>query len=771
MNQENSRSLKSAASDDAFLQCPQCKAFYERNISFCTADGTKLEEANGEVESDKTKAPFAGKYEILDEIGSGGMGAVYRARQILLDKICALKVIPAESLNDVLISRFQHEAKTMAALDHENLGRVLDFGIYQNQPFMVMEFLDGIPLNKLISQDTLSIEETIEIFAQVLNALSHAHKKGVLHRDIKPSNIMIMQPRNGDSARKAILLDFGIAKKLDDDDFDSSKAQALTRTGEMIGSPLYMSPEQARGEKLTERSDLYSLGCALFECLTGTVPFIGNSTVDTLIMHMEKPAPTLKEASLGKDFPAGLERVVRKLLCKDPGERYQSAEETKRALALSLKLNDDDVEEKAACASTAASRTVLILAAMALVMVVSLIAYVSTQGVKTADKKVTDEDKIGLANTFLSVVDSAFSDKQQDGLKEAEADYAPVHFTPPREKRKLYVPITGRESSLALRDQTLEQKRVELIEQDKNLRRLGLMNARFPHSMLGNLSGSVEILRLTETGLKDEDIKLIIKNRHLKELSLNSNPLTDRGIRQLSSLKFLHLLDLASTRCGAHGISELHALPLLDTLYLSNSNHIDDKAAEAVSHLPALVELSLNNTKVTGKGIAHLSRIPHLSNLMLNELNLGNDEITQLKDCPSLTTLHLSDNMLTSMGVKHLLGIKKLHKLVLADNPIDDKAVDTLLQMSGLRYLNLSGTKLTREGIMRLAALPHLKDIHVRRINGLDEGDAHNFLTRCKTCREFVFLINKGSGYKRSEWLLDEKSKPERQKAADTQEE
>ncbi|MBC7999658.1 MAG: serine/threonine protein kinase, partial [Leptolyngbya sp.] len=340
----------------SYSYCPTCGIEYGNDSSFCMIDGTKLVTTTKEL---KKRTLFAEKYEILEHLGTGGMGAVYKVRQILIDKIYALKIIPADLITEQLASRFEREARTMATLENQNLVSIVDFGIWQKQPFMVMELIEGKTLASIIASGPIDTEQVVSVFRQVLNGLSHAHSKGFLHRDIKPSNIMIYSPssskvsdsavadRSGELAEtcRAVILDFGIAKKFGiiDHKNDASSLD-LTRTGEMIGSPLYMSPEQARGDNLTPSSDLYSLGCALYESLCGTPPFIGKTPIETMILHLGKEPLPMKEASLGRDYSPGLERVVRKLLAKDPADRYQSADEVKRALYLAHQL--DEFEEK-----------------------------------------------------------------------------------------------------------------------------------------------------------------------------------------------------------------------------------------------------------------------------------------------------------------------------------------------------------------------------------------------------------------------------------------
>jgi serine/threonine protein kinase len=476
MEQDHTQHLQKSWQDSALRKCPKCDTIFSA-IAYCPNDGSKLEDHHGDG---LQKSLFAEKYEILEEIGKGGMGTVYRVKQVLLDKILALKVIPSHYLNEQLAVRFQREAKTMAALDHPNLGRISDFGIWLNQPFMVMEYVSGSPLSRLISERVIPPAQAVELFCQVLSGLEHAHKQGVLHRDIKPSNIMV---RNEDGLNNAILLDFGIAKKIETDD-GIVNTQALTRTGEMIGSPLYMSPEQARGDKLTERSDLYSLGCALFESLTGTPPFVGKTAVETFFLHMEQNPPSLKEAALGREFAPGLEKLIRKLLAKNPEDRFSSAEELRQALSLCLSQEQPQAEIKL---ETIKKKTLplvpVAIIAVASIAVLSTVAFLLYQGQQAAllhSKQLTSSDGSIITQLPNEIPSDFVNPEGQIAAHSEDRDVGSV--AKDTDPVKSYF------------QRVLNEKTVAAIIHNKNLVRLSLTHSTFPKSMLAQLPPSLEYL-------------------------------------------------------------------------------------------------------------------------------------------------------------------------------------------------------------------------------------------------------------------------------------
>jgi serine/threonine protein kinase len=266
---------------------------------------------------------IGGKFKVISRLGSGGMGTVYRVEQIFLQKEFALKTMDNRTGSDVMIQRFQLEAKAAFSLSHPNLVKVHDYGILDNgNPYLVMDFIDGITFAEYLKDNgPLPIQSVAPLFVQACFGLMAAHEHSVVHRDIKPANLMLLNNVDIEAEGSVKLVDFGIAKLVNRED---GEIQALTRTGEIFGSPLYMSPEQCSSGTVDHRSDIYSLGCVLFEMLTGTPPHMGQNALKTMLLHQAGEIPTLKEASLGRDFPEPLERIVAKMLRKYPEQRYQN---------------------------------------------------------------------------------------------------------------------------------------------------------------------------------------------------------------------------------------------------------------------------------------------------------------------------------------------------------------------------------------------------------------------------------------------------------------
>lgn len=274
------------------------------------------------------------KYEVLSAIGYGGMGVVYKVRHLILGRDFAIKVIhPYLAADARNRRRFQREAQAASRLTHPNLATVFDWDIMEDgRPYLVMYYIDGVKLSELIKvRETVDSLTWLSIFMQMCDALSHAHDSGVLHRDLKPGNVILST--NEDTKNFVKIVDFGIAKILSPSPQD---VKDVTKTGEVFGSPYYMSPEQCLGRQLDIRSDIYQLGVVMYECFTGLCPFYGASLYDTMSMHVNNRPPTFKDSDHFNNSSFELEQIVMKCLSKQPEERYQSMRSLKRALILTL---------------------------------------------------------------------------------------------------------------------------------------------------------------------------------------------------------------------------------------------------------------------------------------------------------------------------------------------------------------------------------------------------------------------------------------------------
>ncbi|WEK52846.1 MAG: Stk1 family PASTA domain-containing Ser/Thr kinase [Candidatus Cohnella colombiensis] len=262
------------------------------------------------------------RYELLARVGGGGMALVYKARDLLLNRFVAVKVLRQQfTHDDDFVKRFRREAQAAASLSHPNIVSIYDVGQVEDTHYIVMEFIDGANLNEIIRERApIQVEEAVRVTAQICDALEHAHHNQIIHRDIKPHNILI-----GNNGRVKVT-DFGIARAV--------TSSTITQTGSVVGSVHYFSPEHAKGVTTGEKSDIYSLGIVLYQMLTGRLPFLGESPISVALKHLQEPFEQPRKVN--PYIPQSVENIILRAMRKNPQERYQSANEMLRDLETCL---------------------------------------------------------------------------------------------------------------------------------------------------------------------------------------------------------------------------------------------------------------------------------------------------------------------------------------------------------------------------------------------------------------------------------------------------
>ncbi len=300
-------------------RCPTCHAQFDKGEQFCPRDGSPLAGETASGVDPLIGRVLGGRYRLADRLGQGGMGTVYRSVHTLMDKPLAVKVLRGELATDAeAVARFHREARSASRLDHDHCIRVTDFGQTEDGLlYLAMELLEGRSLAQRMKDDRVPIGEAVAIVHAISLALEHAHDAGVIHRDLKPDNVFLARRSRGREVVK--VLDFGLAMLAT----DSSKSRSITRDGTVFGTPEYMAPEQAQGDPLDARTDLYSLGVLLYHLLTGSLPFSAETFVALLTKHIrETPTPP---RALDPAIPPALERIVLTCMAKRREERFASA--------------------------------------------------------------------------------------------------------------------------------------------------------------------------------------------------------------------------------------------------------------------------------------------------------------------------------------------------------------------------------------------------------------------------------------------------------------
>jgi serine/threonine protein kinase/formylglycine-generating enzyme required for sulfatase activity len=318
-------------------RCPQCGKAYDGEYEVCPDDNMYLIDEAAARQDRLLGTVLAGRYMVVQKVGQGGMGAIYKAVHTKMDRICALKLLTSISGdNEAAQARFSREAKMASRIDNPHAVTIYDYGEAEGGiPFLAMEFIDGKPLSHLLSTEKpLPLDRVIRITSQIAEALSAAHAMGIVHRDLKPDNVMLA--RKGGDEDYVKVLDFGIAKAVTDDGQDN-----LTKTGYVLGTPAYMSPEQLSGEKLDARSDIYSLAIMVYEMLSGRLPFEGDNQQAVMIKRITSDPTPLRMVE--PSISDSIERVVMESLARDRERRVTTVDAFAKALRLAQQTGTQEI--------------------------------------------------------------------------------------------------------------------------------------------------------------------------------------------------------------------------------------------------------------------------------------------------------------------------------------------------------------------------------------------------------------------------------------------
>ena len=641
-----------------------------------------------------------GRYDVSAVLGNGGFGIVLKALDESLNRVVAVKVLaPQLAASDSSRQRFLREARSSAAVRHESVVQV--YAVEEEPlPHLVMEFLAGETLQQRLDRTgRMDVAEVVEIGRQISNGLAAAHAIGLIHRDVKPANVFLENSPGSPTSVSVKLLDFGLARAVDD--------VSLTQSGMILGTPLYMSPEQARSEPVDHRADLFSLGCLMYAMLTGDSPFRANGTLATLKrLCEESPRPVYEVASA---TPRWLSDLIAKLLTKNPNDRIGSAREVAQLLTRGRQFNPNANgvgEDALACLrEDTFARTPLALrlnglvgkrtrAACATIAVAILLGGIVFK-LKTKNFELTVE------------VPDAAARQAQDTAK---ADTRLGHET-------------GRNAN-TLSDADPNRRAVELLRAWDSPPKIMLAGGDW-------LSGDA----LRQYPLPKTSFKIRAINFCGADVDRLGDGLADalaEPLRGASVDEIIHLNQLSTA-----GLAKLIRLPAFSevTLLHLHGDRLDDGLFAEVAKLPKLTNLDVNTCRqVTGKGLSALRSLPDFSILTLVSCPVSADALHELRSLPHLRYLNLDGVPLTDAHVTELaeLPIKdmtlgntglddrqaerlarneSLNKLVLLGNDkITDQLLPTLKQFTWLRELDFSAPGVTEAAAAELQqALPNCK--------------------------------------------------------------
>lgn len=669
-----------------FLTCSNCRKrihtgkrgsitswVFQEDICSCVApragwdDGSRFEEAApGSVADNETGSRALPdldddsfpreRYEPRALLGIGDAGIVYLCLDSKSQNEVAVKVIHLPEGQELLW--FQQEARATSRLNHPGIIKVLDFGVSDGgAPYMVMEYVPGVTLRRVLdSYGALSVDSTLDITTQILSALAHAHKEGILHGDVCPENVIVV---NDDIDRIDIrLIDFGIARITGDTQSDGGGSDQV-----MGGHLLYMAPDKVLGYDTTVRSEIYSLGCMLFEMLTGDTPFGGTTQMEVVEEHARKPAPSLTQAT-GLDWPEQFETLVARTLSKVPDERFGSAAEMQQAIdELRSELAPAPDAERSAGARNDEKNTKLHKELLVMSFVAAVVLIVAGAVLYQTFKS----DPIGSALEDYSKVSA-----------EAEKEEQSSGRSFPGRTKKQFVHRRGqRPDSLSPVDWVVAARKTT----DGDLEKLACETG-------------IEYLDISFSRIKGSGFSLI-SHLPLKAVRANGCHLDRKGLSALCSINTINSLELEGTSgLDRDSMKTIAGLPRLVHLSLRDCN-LADADLEPLTEFHGLRTLIVTgNSRITNRGLVALIKAnPRLSSLFfggtgaslgcleaiaepgkmvalgMTDIALSTEDITKRMDYPNLLVLFLSGSHLTDDHVIALKKFKRLQILLLLDSP------------------------------------------------------------------------------------------------------
>lgn len=641
---------------------------------------------------------LAGRYDQFEYLDQGGMGAIYSAFDKVLDKKVAIKTLVYESLDNQALLRFQQEAKLQSKLEHPGIVRTLDFGVTEkNLPYLIMDFLPGKNLAELLEPDkSITWQAAIALSCQIARAMAFAHSKGINHRDLKTSNVLVDGwPENP----RVTIIDFGLARAADQED----KKGKLTHFKSIVGSPLYMSPEQAEGNTGDHRSDVYALGCMIFRMIAGRTPFENDDTLKLLSLKRGKPPALGQYASI----PQELEALVAKTLMPSPQDRYQDMVIIENSLAHIL--DNKDSVSSASETQTPVQAPIFntkryFLPVAALIAVISCSAYMAFNSPAkeslTAPPANSPQSKEAIQKELFQFIRDPLFDGD-DGVKPIE-------------------PETFTDQDLAYLADFVDA----YSKRKKTITSLDLSGTRINGSGFNFLEGlPINIINLNNTAIETEHFDKLKYLQEPKRISLKDVPITEAHIKAISAIGKIEELRLDN--CPTVNAKLLEEIARLDLSHLTlNETQITDSDLAGLDNSNSLRLLELSFTRITDQG---LKAIKHLK---LNRLDLDSVEglssnalAITARQWPDLEILKIDKLPCSGASFKPLGKLKKLVELHAFEIPLSDEDMEIVGQLKDLKLFANTNGVFTKKGLARVVALKHLEYLTIINLKNVSPAD------------------------------------------------
>lgn len=539
---------------------------------------------------------LAGRYLLEKRLGEGGMGAVFQARDRKLDKTVAVKTLLSTSMTDEDLIRFQREARVASNIDHPNVVKIYDFGLDQesNQPYLVMEYLTGETLRRWLSENRPDSFLIMSIVEQIAAGMAAVHKAGIVHRDLKSSNVIIAAGEQGEPLAR--LLDFGAARAF------RGESQALTIDGMIVGTPRYLSPEQAQGLEVDERSDIYSLGCIAYEMFSGRPPFEGETAMDTISMHIAEEAPTFAELGIRQDrtIDREIEALIRRMIAKSPGDRVQSME---ALIAEIAGLRKPEVETEVPAERRGSPWKVAVQVGLVVtLLVVPVLLFLESRSRAGTSSSSSSGSR---GEPEKAVIDEG---KSEAFPSRSFEEHLLVDSGVPKEARSfLYI---NPEESEILQECADSKMKIPIFMAD---------NVRLSDLDLDSLVKLEPTwLLLSRTALGDAQLEKLSRCPSIETLKFYRNPdITRAGLKSLAALPRLENLSVRACNIDDQCLDEIKEMKGLTALDLEYNPKITSQGLLKLAELPALKVVGVYDTGVKpgSAGIEKLRRKLHLQKL------------------------------------------------------------------------------------------------------------------------------------------------------------
>lgn len=731
-----------------------------------------------EMVQGRGKGLVLGPYRLLQPLGEGAMGQVFKAAHRAMNRTVALKIIRKEWLaNETAIRRFHREVQAASQLVHPHIVLAYDAGQIGDTHYFAMEYVEGVDLARLVKESgPLHVGEACEYVRQAALGLEHAFEQGLVHRDIKPHNLMVVSGefpgRSRDHARPGPhvkILDFGVARLQGEE----SREHALTQTGTVVGTPDFIAPEQALNARAADiRADLYSLGCTLYYLLAGRAPYRGNSLAAVLLKHQLEEAEPIQH--IRPDLPAAVASVVAKLMAKKPEDRYQ----TPRELAVALEsycggrdrspvvlrkskeaAAENDTEWAFAAGLSDRKRNsgararpeefqtteqdlaagkrslrprpqtrepnqlpwILYGSAACLLggLVLALILFLQNSPSPTQKSESVAQ---AIPNAPLPLPQH---DPRQPLIARPENKPDTKQIRPPGNRAPI---LPGPAPKPLVIGPGIPDHRaaewairrgatvtIESGAQPTKIKNLELL----PHQAF-RLVGIAFPIRDNRI-VKDEELHILEPLRDLRNLSLWATDISDHGLASIHGLVSLESLDLGATAVSDAGLVHLTSLKQLRTLAF-HSTHISGSGFGQLQGLEELEALLMHGSELTDEGLAQFPSFKRLRNLDIGSTAITDDGLKKLKEFKVLRNLSLGARGVRGPGLQYLKDMRNLETLTLDLAPVTDDGLVHLRNLQHLRGLQLAYTRVTDAGLLHLRSLHTLAYLRLTRTRVSDEG-------------------------------------------------